>query len=146
MKNNIIEISDEGFVVGFGSTDSHLNASRILLETKLPIIQKDECRDSDPVFFARHLFDTNFCAGKSGFGVCGGDSGKIVIRFAASRYERLILFTISGGGLFIYSKGLWILKGIVSNTKPNKDSSMINPTCSDDNYALFTDVSKYLGK
>ncbi|XP_070495638.1 U21-ctenitoxin-Pn1a-like [Chironomus tepperi] len=121
--NGKTNFPNEGFVVGFGSTDRHLNASRILLETKLPIIQKDECRDSDPAFFARHLFDTNFCAGKRGFGVCSGDSG---------------------GGLFVYSKGLWILKGIVSNTKPNADSSIVNPTCSDDNYALFTDVAKYL--
>lgn len=51
-----------------------------------------------------------------------------------------------GGGFYMYQKGLWILKGIVSNTKPNTDSSVVNPTCSDGNYALFTDVALYLGE
>lgn len=51
-----------------------------------------------------------------------------------------------GGGFFVQEKGLWFVKGIVSNTKPTRDSSIINPTCSDGKYALFTDVVKYLGK
>ncbi|KAG5684381.1 hypothetical protein PVAND_013616 [Polypedilum vanderplanki] len=118
-----LKFKGEGFVVGFGSTEQHMNAAKNLLETKLPLVKKEVCLDSDPQFFGRHLFDTNFCGGKPNYGVCSGDSG---------------------GGFFIQHKGLWVIKGVVSNTKQNHDASVVNPTCSDKNYALFTDVEKYL--
>jgi hypothetical protein len=42
------------------------------------------------------------------------------------------------------TEGLWFLKGITSNTRQNTAVD-INPTCSGDNFALFTDVTKYSG-
>lgn len=71
---------------------------------------------------------------------------EILVCYGTCWFIQRLNSIFSGGGLFVYSKGLWILKGIVSNTKPDTDSSIVNPTCSDDNYALFTDVAKYLGK
>lgn len=68
-----------------------------------------------------------------------------------SLFLRYLIFyeikNILGGGFYMQHKGLWILKGIVSNTKQDTDSRAKNPTCSNDNnYALFTDVSQYLGE
>lgn len=74
----LLKYRGEGFVVGYGSTERQMNASRILYETKLPVIRKDKCLDEDPMFYSRYLFDTNFCAGKRNFGVCSGDSGMLL--------------------------------------------------------------------
>jgi secreted trypsin-like serine protease len=66
-----------GQVVGFGSTERHANESNILLATDLPIVKQEDCRDRDPSYYNKHMFSTNFCAGKRDFGVCQvGQNGK----------------------------------------------------------------------
>lgn len=74
--------SGDGHVVGFGTTENNLNGSSVLLETTLEILKPSICHDKDPSFFSQHLFKTNFCAGKTGHGVCSGDSGNSQITFS----------------------------------------------------------------
>ena len=45
-----------------------------------------------------------------------------------------------GGGLYVKKNDLWNLKGITSITDRMEGAK--NPTCND--YAIFTDISKYL--
>jgi secreted trypsin-like serine protease len=78
-----VEIPNQGIgtVVGFGSTDKSTDHSNVLREAEIPIVSHEVCLDSDPSFFSKHLFLTNFCAGKIGVqkGVCQGDSGGCLI-------------------------------------------------------------------
>lgn len=124
LPNIVIRNQGVGMVVGFGSTDESTDHSNVLREVEIPIVSKETCLDSDPEFFSLHLFDGNFCAGEINVmgGVCSGDSG---------------------GGLYVEKDDLWFLKGITSNTKQNTQAT--NPSCNDASYALFTDVTKYLG-
>jgi predicted Ser/Thr protein kinase len=65
-----------GIAVGYGSTDdSKQNKySDVLRQVDMPIVSQEECFDSDPDYFGRHLFEGNFCSGEIGVmkGVCSG--------------------------------------------------------------------------
>lgn len=68
-----------GTVVGFGSTGSSIDHSKVLREVEISIVSNEVCHDSDPYYFEQRLFDGNFCAGEIGLqkGVCQGDSGEL---------------------------------------------------------------------
>lgn len=73
--------ASSGTAVGYGSTDKGMDHSEVLREVEIPIINSEDCRDSDFGFFNRHLFPGNFCAGQINVlkGVCSGDSGKLLV-------------------------------------------------------------------
>lgn len=68
-----------GTAIGYGSTDlaKESEHSSVLRKVEIPIVERDECFNSDFEFFSKHLFEGNFCAGEVNVqkGVCSGDSG-----------------------------------------------------------------------
>lgn len=114
-----------GTAVGYGSTDKMRDHSDILRQVEIPIVDKEECLDSDMEFYRKYLFPGNFCAGEIGVlkGVCSGDSG---------------------GGFYVRVRNSWFLQGITSNTKIS--TSLLNPTCNYASFALFTNVTFYTGE
>jgi hypothetical protein len=52
--------------VGYGSTDKTKESvhSDVLRQVDMPIVDQEECFDSDFEFFNKHLFPGNFCAGQ----------------------------------------------------------------------------------
>lgn len=58
--------ASKGIAIGYGSTDdSKQNKhSDVLRQVDMPIVSQEECFDSDPDYFGRHLFDGNFCSGE----------------------------------------------------------------------------------
>lgn len=83
-----------GVAVGYGSTDKVQDHSDSLRQVEIPVVESEECRDSDLHFFNKYLFRGNFCAGEIGVlkGVCSGDSGKPEIVVSYPKY--LITFTV----------------------------------------------------
>lgn len=67
-----------GTAVGFGSTENDNERSFILKEVQIPIVDNDECLQSDSEFYEKFLNAGSFCAGEKGVikNVCGGDSGE----------------------------------------------------------------------
>lgn len=65
-----------GIAVGHGSTDEtrQNKYSDVLRQVDMPIVSQEDCFDSDPDYFGRHLFEGNFCSGEVGVqkGVCSG--------------------------------------------------------------------------
>ena len=104
-------------VVGYGKSEDdtkiHENIPKIL---EIPIHKNEFC------FLKNHnlaLFSSErtFCGGSgTGTGVCKGDSGS---------------------GVFVYYKGIYYLRGIISA------SLYRNLTCDVNTYAIFTDVLKF---
>lgn len=136
-----------GTAIGYGSTDRTKQSqhSDVLRKVEIPIVDRDECFNSDHQYFNKHLFEGNFCAGSiSGnetIGVCSGDSGDDNWSF---NVVKLSTFFHSGGGLYVRIKSHWYLQGLTSNTKLSEDPS--NPTCNNASYAVFTNVTFYTGK
>lgn len=133
--------AESGIVVGYGSTDKNSQHSNALREVEIPIQKKNVCLDSDLSFFSNHLSEGNFCAGELNVqkGVCSGMFGILtacLIKLSCSNKGD------SGNGFFIPHDNLWYIKGIVSMTKVNMNA--LNPTCNQESYALFTEVSHYL--
>lgn len=66
-----------GTAIGYGSTDQSAQHSHELRKVEMPIVEKEECYNSDIEFFSTHIFEGNFCAGEINVhkGVCSGDSG-----------------------------------------------------------------------
>lgn len=118
-------IQRDGVVVGWG-LDENSKTAEMLKMVKMPIVDQQKCLWSNPSFFPQFTSETTFCAGyKNGSSVCNGDSG---------------------GGLVLpeqQSDGsiTWMLRGIVSNSKP-RDS--ISKVCDTKNYIIFTDAAQYL--
>lgn len=83
-----------GIAVGYGSTDdSKQNKySDLLRQVDMPIVSQEECFDSDPDYFGRHLFEGNFCSGEIGVmkGVCSGKPTQCYIRTHNSRVHPVI--------------------------------------------------------
>lgn len=75
-----LPLASYGTAVGYGSTDKtkETTHSDVLRQVEIPIVDQEDCLDSDNDFFRKHLFPGNFCAGEIGVhkGVCSGDSGK----------------------------------------------------------------------
>lgn len=78
--SQLVELPEasSGIAVGYGSTEKSTGHSDILHQVEIPIVDQEDCLDSDSNFFRKHLFPGNFCAGQIGVqrGVCSGDSGK----------------------------------------------------------------------
>ncbi|EDS34682.1 elastase [Culex quinquefasciatus] len=82
---------DVGVAIGWGVTESDV-LSPVLRKAELPVIDSDDCRDSDPDFFGAMLHKGMFCAGhRNGTSVCNGDSG---------------------GGLFFQRDNVWFVRGL----------------------------------
>lgn len=110
---------DVGVAIGWGVTESDV-LSPVLRKAELPVIDSDDCRDSDPDFFGAMLHKGMFCAGhRNGTSVCNGDSG---------------------GGLFFQRDNVWFVRGLVSFSKVRSDGSNL---CVAEGYAGFTDVAWY---
>lgn len=140
-----------GFAVGYGSTDQQMGYSEVLRQAEMPIVEPEDCLDSDTEYFGTFLFPGNFCAGEIGMmkGVCSGDSGKFLrsISSTANLFSTKFvdsLLNIPGGGFYVLINGNWYLQGITSNTK--KSNNAQNPTCNFASYALFTNVTFYTGE
>lgn len=135
--------ASRGIAVGYGSTDKQNEYSDILRQAEMPIVDQEECLDSDPSFFRSFLFPGNFCAGEIGQtkGVCSGDSGKY--SFARGQKSFVLICGHLGGGFYVRVNNNWYLQGLTSNTKESKNA--LNPTCNHASYALFTNVTFYAG-
>ena len=118
LSSNVAAIN-KGFVVGYGKSEDetklHENIPKII---ETPIHKNEDC------FYKNYLLAKlssrrTFCGGTgNGTGVCNGDSGS---------------------GLIILDGNTFYLRGVVS-------SSLLNGRreCNVDNYAVFTDVAKYI--
>lgn len=80
--------ASRGIAVGYGSTDKQNYHSDVLKQAEMPIVEQEDCLDSDPSFFRTFLFPGNFCAGEIGVtrGVCSGDSVKFVVVISLSKF------------------------------------------------------------
>ncbi|XP_038121389.1 polyserase-2 [Culex quinquefasciatus] len=115
----VLSAGDVGVAIGWGVTESDV-VSPVLRKAELPVIDSDDCRDSDPEFFGAMLHKGMFCAGhRNGTSVCNGDSG---------------------GGLFFRRDNVWFVGGLVSFSKVRSDGSNL---CVAEGYAGFTDVAWY---
>lgn len=108
-----------GTVMGWGFTELD-EASDVLREAKMPVVQFSQCLQSNRDFFGFFLSDRNFCAGfRNGTSVCNGDSG---------------------GGMVFEEDGTWQLRGVVSISMKREDKDL----CNTSHYVIFTDVAQYL--
>ncbi|XP_058453057.1 uncharacterized protein LOC131431393 [Malaya genurostris] len=112
-------IGKNGMIVGWGK-DENEALPDILQHAIMPIVSRKNCRDSDPVYYPKFLYDRKtFCAGyRNGTSAGLGDSG---------------------GGLYIEIDGKWRLRGIVSNGKLNPTTLLLDTK----SYVVFTDVAYY---
>lgn len=108
-----------GAVPGWGKDDSGAISNEIRV-ANMPIVSQETCLRSN-VFYHSFTSNTTFCAGfRNGTSVCNGDSG---------------------GGLYIKEPhGRWRIRGIVSVSM----FSVNEQSCDSYNYAVFTDVAKFL--
>ncbi|XP_034236705.1 proclotting enzyme-like [Thrips palmi] len=108
-----------GAVPGWGKDDSGAISNEIRV-ANMPVVSQETCLRSN-VFYLSFTSNTTFCAGfRNGTSVCNGDSG---------------------GGLFVKEPdGRWRIRGIVSVSM----FSVNEQSCDSYNYAVFTDVSKFL--
>lgn len=131
-----------GTAIGYGSTGIAKDSqhSDVLRKVEIPIVDRDDCFNSDFEFFSKHLFEGNFCAGEINVhkGVCSGDSGRDKRNFDV---EKLSTVFHSGGGFYVRINNHWYLQGLTSNTKLSEDK--LNPTCNYASYAVFTNVTFY---
>lgn len=103
-----------GTVVGWGVHDDTDITSNFPRKLEMSILDRFECVKKKPKLLPIFA-STMFCAGKDEAGVCGGDSGS---------------------GFYVEQNGKFHLRGIVS--------ASIITSCSSSNYALYSDVTKYL--
>ncbi|XP_040154055.1 prostasin-like [Anopheles arabiensis] len=109
----------KGFVVGYGLNDAGSTSSH-LLDAEVPVIDRWTCLESNRDTLSSQLASTMLCAGaRDGVGPCNGDSG---------------------GGMFFTAGSVWYIRGVVSFA-PNLDST---GKCDPKQYAIYTDVAKYL--
>lgn len=111
-------VSHKGTVVGWGRDQGGIVTSTPN-KVEMPIVSENTCLRSHESY--RYLTSNRtFCAGKrDGSGPCNGDSG---------------------GPLTIHRNGRWYLRGIVSTSLYDVESS----SCDVRNYIVFTDVAQFL--
>lgn len=81
----------------------------------------DDCRESNPSFFEKYVYDKNFCAGNlNATSICRGDSG---------------------GGLVIPRSDGWYIRGIASITPATRIGGL--DVCDLTQFVLFTDVVQF---
>jgi secreted trypsin-like serine protease len=108
-----------GSVIGWGR-DEGGELSNLIKVANLPFVGFQECLDSNRDVFGQFLSLGMFCAGlRNGTNVCDGDSG---------------------GGIYISMNGAWYLVGVTAFTAQNNLRE-----CSTEDYAVFMDISKYIG-
>ncbi|XP_058815970.1 uncharacterized protein LOC131679283 [Topomyia yanbarensis] len=113
-------VGKNGIIVGWGRDETE-TLPDVLKHASVPIVSRKSCRDSDPNYYTRYLFDRKtFCAGhRNGTSSGLGDSG---------------------GGLYIEIDGKWRLRGIVSNGKVNPVTRLLDVK----SYVVYTDVAYFL--
>lgn len=112
-----------GRVAGWGLVQSNGNPSDELKMIEIPVINREQCKQSFHYSFRKFLTGDKFCAGEKnlGVGLCQGDSGGGLV-FSKSSSD---------------SKQVYFLRGIVSSG-PNKDDS-----CDSNEYTLFTNIAHF---
>ncbi|KAL9708013.1 hypothetical protein quinque_011531 [Culex quinquefasciatus] len=114
-------IGKKGSSAGWGEDEEH-KLTGALKHVPMLIVSRRRCRDSDPDYYTRFLYDRKmFCAGfRNGSTPASGDSG---------------------GGLYIEGKdGKWGLRGILSNGKIEAETRLVDPK----SFVVFVDVAYYL--
>ncbi|XP_038106986.1 trypsin-4-like [Culex quinquefasciatus] len=114
-------IGKKGSSAGWGENEEH-KLTGALKHVPMLIVSRRRCRDSDPDYYTRFLYDRKmFCAGfRNGSTPASGDSG---------------------GGLYIDGKdGKWGLRGILSNGKIEAETRLVDPK----SFVVFVDVAYYL--
>lgn len=101
-------------MTGWGIHDDTNVNSDVPRKTEIPILIERECLKID-IGLLSVITDDVFCAGKTGAGVCKGDSGS---------------------GLYVQENGRFYLRGIVS--------SSTSKLCSESDVALYSDILKNL--
>ncbi|XP_046385985.1 uncharacterized protein LOC124155871 [Ischnura elegans] len=123
--------SEEGVVVGWGF-DRHGNVSEELTTSRMPLLTMRTCSSRYPKLLNYALSDRIYCAGyKSRTTMCSGEMGDGMY--------------YSTNGETGHDLTKWTIRGIASFTLSRKREL----GCSDRNYVVFTDVTKYhewLGK
>lgn len=106
-------------------------------KVNVPIVSDGQCLRTHEAFV--HITsERTFCAGgRAGEGPCQGDSGKFETNFSVLS-SPLIVWLFAGGGLVLKSGRKWFLRGIVSASLRDEASCDVN------NYAVFTDVAKFI--
>lgn len=111
-------IGQNGIVAGWGKTEFDAISTTNPMYGKLPVVSNDDCLRSNNVFSSLTSKRT-FCAGNKGkSGPCNGDSG---------------------GGFIMQNDNKWYLRGIVSSSLLNRETSL----CDLENYAVYTDLTYY---
>lgn len=107
----------KGTVAGWGKNENGgVYNENIPTKLEIPIIQSNGKCYQENYLLAKIGSDKSFCAGREGVGVCQGDSGS---------------------GFIVRHNSRFYFKGIVS-------SSLNDPSgCYTENYAIYTDVTKY---
>lgn len=84
---NLPKVPPFGTAIGYGSTVKSVSYSDVLRQAEMPIVENEECLDTDQEYYNKHLFSGNFCAGELGkeSGVCSGDSGENILSFYLAR-------------------------------------------------------------
>ncbi|XP_016655958.1 modular serine protease isoform X2 [Acyrthosiphon pisum] len=114
VKYNVVN-GDKGKIVSWGKTETGIS-SPILLESSLPYVDHDSCRNMYTDGFESFVTDDKFCAGSalvSGQGVSKGDSG---------------------AGLSFLHSNSYYLTGIASVNDPNTNNSI----------AAFTEIKYHI--
>ncbi|XP_039435810.1 polyserase-2-like isoform X1 [Culex pipiens pallens] len=114
-------IGKKGSSAGWGEDEKH-KLTGALKHVPMLIVSRRRCRDSDPDYYTRFLYDRKmFCAGfRNGSTPASGDSG---------------------GGLYIEGKdGKWGLRGILSNGKIEAETRLVDRK----SFVVFVDVAYYL--
>ncbi|XP_055534548.1 uncharacterized protein LOC129724003 [Wyeomyia smithii] len=107
-----------GTVVGWGFTELDV-VSNVLMVTQMPIVRYTDCIESKPELFGQLIYEGMYCAGaQNGTSVCNGDSG---------------------GGMYVYQKNCWLLRGIVSFSATRNNTNL----CDLSGLAGFVNVPYY---
>ncbi|XP_077298840.1 serine protease gd-like [Arctopsyche grandis] len=108
-----------GTVVGWGKDEYGNSVTPDLKKSTAKVSSTEECQRNDPRIIP-FTSSTTMCAGNNdGTGPCNGDSG---------------------GGLYFYLDNRWHIRGIVSNSLPDKETG---EACGLREHVLYTDISKY---
>ncbi|KAJ8712868.1 hypothetical protein PYW08_008172 [Mythimna loreyi] len=115
--NNVI--GKNGSVVGWGYDETGKPSVELNL-VEMPVVSQETCIQSHREFFERFTSDYSYCAGnRDGSSVCKGDSG---------------------GGMVFKMNGIWYLRGLVSLSLIQPNTTLCDPS----HYAVFTDLAKFL--
>jgi secreted trypsin-like serine protease len=133
-------VGKTGVIAGWGKTEINALTSPIPKWAEIPVVNLLTCIRSNDAF-NKLTSDRTFCAGNKveGSGPCNGDSGQNTDRKLLKNVFKLLLKTISGGGLIAKSGDKWYLRGVVSSSLIDSAQS----SCDTNNFAVFTDVSKF---